>query len=74
MMGGRKVRASQFIIHDAASLLGAIHAPIVASAGKTGVLFRVTPVDDPVENDYFTSHDFVIEYLGPTNGDGKKGN
>jgi hypothetical protein len=74
MMGGRKVRASQFIIHDAASLLGAIHAPMVASAGKTGVLFRVTPVDDPVENDYFTSHDFVIEYLGPTNGDRKKGN
>jgi hypothetical protein len=72
LLGGHKVRASNFIIHDAASLLGAIHAPMVGSAGSSGPLFRVTPVDGTVENDYFTSHDFIIEYLGPRNGAGDK--
>lgn len=66
LIGGRQVRASNFIIHDAASLLGAIHAPMVCSAGKNGALFRIAPVDEMVENDYFTSRDFTIEYLGPS--------
>ena len=72
LLGGHKGRASNFIIHDAASLLGAIHAPMVGSAGSSGPLFHVTPVDGTVENDYFTSHDFIIEYLGPRSGAGDK--
>ena len=70
LLGGRKVRASNFCIHDAASLLGAIHAPMVGSAGAAKPLFSVTPVDEVIENDYFTSHDFTIEYLGPITGAG----
>jgi len=72
LMGGHKVRASHFAIHDAASLLGAIHAPMVGSTGRSRPLFRVTPVDASIENDYFTSHDFIIEYLGPISGAGQK--
>lgn len=72
LLGGHKVRASNFIIHDAASLLGAIHAPMVASAGASGSLFRVTPVDETIENNYFRSHDYTIEYLGPINVAGDK--
>ncbi len=72
LLGGHKVRASSFIIHDVASLLGAIHAPMVGSAGSTGPLFRVTPVAGKVENDYFTSQDFTIEYLGPRSGAGNE--
>jgi hypothetical protein len=72
LMGGQKVRASHFIIHDAASLLGAIHAPMVGSAGTSRSLFRVTPADAAIENDFFTSHDFTIEYLGPISGAGDK--
>lgn len=64
LIGGRQVRASNFIIHDAASLLGAIHAPMVCSAGKNGALFRITPLDESIENNYFRSRDFAIEYLG----------
>lgn len=65
LLGGHKVRASNFNIHDAASLLGAIHAPMVCSSGKNGATFRITPLDETIENDYFTSRDFTIEYLGP---------
>lgn len=72
LLGGHKVRASNFIIHDAASLLGAIHAPMVGSARASGPLFRVTPLDVAIENDYFSSQDFTIEYLGPVNGAGDK--
>jgi hypothetical protein len=72
LLGGHKVRASNFVIHDAASLLGAIHAPMVGSTGRSRPLFRVTPVDASIENDYFTSHDFIIEYLGPISGAGDK--
>ncbi|KJS30315.1 MAG: hypothetical protein VR64_16555 [Desulfatitalea sp. BRH_c12] len=75
LLGGHKIRASDFIIHDAASLLGAIHAPMIGSAGRSGQLFRITPIDETIENDYFTSNDFTIEYLGPIvgaeNKDGK---
>lgn len=72
LLGGQKVRASNFIIHDAASLLGAIHAPMVGSAKASGPLFRVTPLDAAIENDYFSSQDFTIEYLGPLNDPGDK--
>jgi hypothetical protein len=72
LMGGRKVRASNFGIHDAASLLGAIHAPMVGSKRTDEQLFRISPVDAPIENDYFTSTDFTIEYLGPITGSGEK--
>jgi hypothetical protein len=72
LMGGRKVRASNFGIRDAASLLGAIHAPMVGSKRTDEQLFRVAPVDAPIENDYFTSTDFTIEYLGPLTGSKEK--
>jgi hypothetical protein len=72
LLGGHKVRASNFIIHDAATLLGAIHAPMVGSAGTGKPLFRVTPVNEAIENNYFTSHDFIIEYLGPISRAGDK--
>ena len=71
-LGGQKVRASNFIVHDAASLLGAIHAPMVASAGPAGARFRVTPLETAIENDYFTSQDFIIEYLEPQSSARKK--
>ncbi len=65
LLGGRKVRASNFIIQDAASLLGAIYAPMVGSVGKSKPLFRITPSEEAVENDYYIGSDFTIEYLGP---------
>lgn len=72
LMGGRKVRASNFGIHDAASLLGAIHAPMVGSKRTDQQLFRISPADASIENDYFTSTDFTIEYLGPLTGSNEK--
>jgi hypothetical protein len=72
LLDGQKVRASNFIVHDAASLLGAIHAPMVASAGPSGARFRVTPLEATIENDYFTSQDFIIEYLAPQSSARKK--
>lgn len=72
LMGGREVRASNFGIHDAASLLGAMHAPMVGSKKTGEPLFRITPADASIENDYFTSTDFTIEYMGPLTGSNEK--
>ncbi|MGD9213049.1 MAG: DUF5716 family protein, partial [Desulfobacteraceae bacterium] len=57
LAGGARITASDFKIKDAASLLGAIYAPLVGRKQY----FTVLPLEEEVENAYYRGNSFAIE-------------
>jgi len=66
LAGGKRIKAAQLQITDVSSFLAALHAPQLASvSGGEKPCFKITPISQAVENEYYSGDGFELEYIPP---------